>query len=362
MGRAAAQKENELDYAGMASPQVIRVAAVRSSARIAPEGASPAKPRVIATRMAPEGASQTKTRNAARIAPEVALSDRPPSRSASKSPGKGASHSPERTSQTDSSATSRSPGRRVPEVALPTKPRSPGRSGVLEKASPSKPRSSVRRVPEPAKWTEVKEQLSPTRREFRKPGIPSLHEAAGKGLVDRVQQLLEAGAEIDVQDTEGCSPLCWAAREGQIGMVRLLCNAGANVDPVSGLKWQEIGQASDGKPAKGREVVSETLSYALQFSLSFTVDECKRLQIKGLCSDDSIQSGNAYFRPVPAVVGERTPLMVAAANGHVEVVRLLLAAGAGRETKDERGWTALYMAKMCAAYSRSLERGTAAQP
>lgn len=57
----------------------------------------------------------------------------------------------------------------------------------------------------------------------------------------------------------------------------------------------------------------------------------------------------------PGVVGEggMTALMMAAADGQLEVVKALVASGADIHAKDDRGFTAL----MCACYNPELDRG-----
>ncbi|KAI5816000.1 ankyrin repeat-containing domain protein [Pyronema omphalodes] len=43
-----------------------------------------------------------------------------------------------------------------------------------------------------------------------------------------IQMLLEKGADIEVRDNNGFSPLCRAARDGKVGMVQLLLEKGAD--------------------------------------------------------------------------------------------------------------------------------------
>jgi ankyrin repeat protein len=59
----------------------------------------------------------------------------------------------------------------------------------------------------------------------------------GNGIIweghEAVQALLEAGAEIEIQDTDGMTALHWAAFDGQEAIVRLLLEAGACVKTKS---------------------------------------------------------------------------------------------------------------------------------
>lgn len=56
----------------------------------------------------------------------------------------------------------------------------------------------------------------------------SLLVAAGSGNVAHVQQILALGAELDVKDSEGKTPLCIAAAAGQLAVVQLLLTRNAN--------------------------------------------------------------------------------------------------------------------------------------
>ncbi len=56
-----------------------------------------------------------------------------------------------------------------------------------------------------------------------------LLEAARRGELSAVNELLEAGAEIDVTDAAGHTPLLFAAMAGRSSVVRRLVEAGADV-------------------------------------------------------------------------------------------------------------------------------------
>jgi len=59
----------------------------------------------------------------------------------------------------------------------------------------------------------------------------NIHEAAGIGDVEKVRQFLAADASlIDHEDITGGMPLHWAAVNGKLEVVRMLIEAGANVN------------------------------------------------------------------------------------------------------------------------------------
>lgn len=57
-----------------------------------------------------------------------------------------------------------------------------------------------------------------------------LCEASRKGHFETAEKLLEAGADVNVVDTNGCSPLYIAASHGDVALVKHLISAGAHVD------------------------------------------------------------------------------------------------------------------------------------
>jgi hypothetical protein len=58
--------------------------------------------------------------------------------------------------------------------------------------------------------------------------------AAAAGDIDRTDELLSNGAEIDEVDGSGMTALAWAARSGQVEVIHFLVAEGAEVDRVAG--------------------------------------------------------------------------------------------------------------------------------
>ncbi|CAH0772952.1 unnamed protein product [Bemisia tabaci] len=111
-------------------------------------------------------------------------------------------------------------------------------------------------------------------------GRTALHLAAINGSTSLVKALLEKGAEVNVYDLDGASPLHYACRHSA-KLVQLLLDEGAEVNDESRDKSQDV--------------------------------ECRE-----------------------------TPLMIAARNGKPEMVQMLLKRGAAVHIKNRRGETALY--------------------
>ena len=121
----------------------------------------------------------------------------------------------------------------------------------------------------------------------------ALYEAAERGVIDEVNELLQAGANIDAVISGDGSPLIGAVRSGRLALVRLLLDRGANVNlPVSG----------DGNPlivaaGEGHATIVELL----------------------------LDRGASVDQIVP---GDENALIQASREGHLEVVKLLVSRGA----------------------------------
>jgi uncharacterized protein len=61
-------------------------------------------------------------------------------------------------------------------------------------------------------------------------GRTCLINAARNGHLDICRLLIHKGAQVNLKDSKGCTPLHWAAKVGHIEIVRLLCDHGADVE------------------------------------------------------------------------------------------------------------------------------------
>jgi ankyrin repeat protein len=187
-------------------------------------------------------------------------------------------------------------------------------------------------------------------------GQTALQSAAMNGHKDVAELLLTHGAEINAPDNCGITPLHWAAGNGHKDLVELLLAHGAEVnaktkngytplqsaelyhhDDVAELLHQHGGQESD------RQVVKDAIpgTFAppvgaaplLAAARAGDTEKVKAL----LQSDPTLALGDVDKFST-------TPLIVAAANNHKDVVELLLANHADVNAKDILGMTALIYA------------------
>ena len=141
-------------------------------------------------------------------------------------------------------------------------------------------------------------------------GKTSLYISIEKNRIDIAKMLIGAGADVHLPSLEKVTPLIAASYAGSLPLVDLLLKNGAKHEPTDRLHKSALVYAA----GMGHTEVVERLLQA-----GAPVDET----------------------PVDAL----TPLMWAAGQGHVETVKLLLAKGANKLLKDERGLTAMDMAK-----------------
>lgn len=163
--------------------------------------------------------------------------------------------------------------------------------------------------------------------------LPNLHDSAKEGNLEAIRELL--GPELDVNTVDkkfGKTPLCWAAEYGQLEVVKLLLNHGADFSLADligrkPLLWAarygykrvvqlllDRGDSVDSKDKNGRT----PLSLAAREG---HMDVVKLLIKYG----DEIDSED---------VKKQTPLSFAAMNGHLEIVLLLLAMGANPDSRE----------------------------
>ncbi len=141
-------------------------------------------------------------------------------------------------------------------------------------------------------------------------GRTPLHWAARGGHFEVLQYLVDRGADLNAIDNNGIAPLHSLARSGQTEAARLLIDKGADIDIKDPVKLTPLNMAAE----SGLEAM------------------VKLLIEKGA----NIENKHAYGR---------TPLVGAARErGNINVIRMLLDAGADVNSSDNWGATALDLA------------------
>jgi ankyrin repeat protein len=151
-------------------------------------------------------------------------------------------------------------------------------------------------------------------------GETALHRAAAGGHVECVRMLIDAGVDVDLQDTsDGYSALMRASQSGHLEAVRLLLGGG-RVD-VNKLELEDTGAQVELRRLDGNT--------ALSFSTNRNHTDISKLLLEH-GADPNSQNNK----------GESV-LMYAAEAGNAEIVQLLLVRGAIAEQRSHspRSWT-----------------------
>lgn len=122
--------------------------------------------------------------------------------------------------------------------------------------------------------------------------ITPLHEASLQGQTQCVKLLLEAGAQVDARNVDGSTPLCDACASGSAECVKVLLSHGARVNPPLFTASPLHEACMSGSP------------------------ECVQLLIE---VGANLEAHDCHFG---------TPLHVACAREHLDCAKLLLQAGA----------------------------------
>ncbi len=180
-------------------------------------------------------------------------------------------------------------------------------------------------------------------------GGTPLHIAVSEGLVDTVGMLLEAGAEPNVQDGEGQTPLHLAGLGAPIFDVLLAAGANPNIVYASGGTPLHVA-VSDG--------MVDTVGTLLESSADPDAQDGEGqtpLHLAGLGSPSFNALLAAGADPNIVYASGDTPLhVVALSDGMVDTVRALLVAGAEPNVQDGKGRTPLHLAELGAPIFNAL--------
>ena len=150
-----------------------------------------------------------------------------------------------------------------------------------------------------------------------------------------VQMMLEHGVDVDSRTDEGITPLCWAARDGNLEVVTLLLDHGASIDVQGVNGWTPLMaavaniQIISGPRAQIFKPPRKPLGSIAQMRKH---EDVARLLIAS--------GANTNLR----TVSDWTALHYAAENSAPKVVELLLRHGANPDVTINNGWTAMHLA------------------
>jgi uncharacterized protein len=145
-------------------------------------------------------------------------------------------------------------------------------------------------------------------------GKTALLIATEKGQLAMATRLIAAGSDVNLASLERVTPLMAACYTGHVALVKLLLDAGARTDGIDQMNKPAVVYAA----AQGHASALEALLNAT--------------------GSGAVNVNTAYEHGL-------TALMWAAGQGHVDAVKLLLARGAQAAARDDRGMTALDIAK-----------------
>ncbi|KAK7420625.1 hypothetical protein QQZ08_010317 [Neonectria magnoliae] len=158
-------------------------------------------------------------------------------------------------------------------------------------------------------------------------GLQSAHLAALNGHVEVLAKMIQRSQIfIDVQDEEGGTALGWAAEEGQVEVVKLLLDKGADINAQGG----HYGNALQGASSRGQvEVAKLLLEKGADVNLP---DELGRTPLffaarYGRTDMVRVLIANHHTDHTAKDWYGATSLCAAVRNGHAEVAELLLSSG-----------------------------------
>ena len=184
---------------------------------------------------------------------------------------------------------------------------------------------------------------------------PPIIEASKTGDVERVASLLASGTDINAADSEGATALYWATYFGRASIVRDLLAAGAdpNIKTRRNSTPLEVAifcfRCRSGVAVKGqKDIAMMLLEHGADVNVQSDDYGSSPLMLAAVEGHTEIVTALLEKGANTALTNHagQTALISAAREGHVEVVKVLLAAGADANAKTPAGFSVLYGASM----------------
>uniref|UniRef100_UPI00358E9C10 caskin-2-like isoform X2 n=1 Tax=Myxine glutinosa TaxID=7769 RepID=UPI00358E9C10 len=182
-------------------------------------------------------------------------------------------------------------------------------------------------------------------------GFSALHHAALSGNVEVICLLLEAQANVDIKDNAGLRPLHYAAWQGKADPLRLLLRSGSSVNLQSADGQIPLHLAAQNGHFQASEILLQhqsnpcIMNNASKTPLDLAC-EFGRMRVAKLLLNSNVCPVLLEGRPNDSNNPSSTsPLHLAAKNGHVDIIRMLILAGIDINRQTRVG-TALHEAAL----------------